>query len=104
MEPRASEHGQSREGGQAAWAAIRCGLRAKSQTPLTCRERRGFEMGNPAYDARREAERAKAETDKAAQEAAKVAFEGITAFFNGKAWLYMSPCNDGTMIRFERET
>lgn len=60
-------------------------------------------MGNPAYDARREAERVEAEKDKAAAEAAKAAFDGITAFFNGKAWLFVSPCNDGTMIRFERE-
>jgi hypothetical protein len=60
-------------------------------------------MGNPAYDARREAERVEAEKDKAAAETAKVAFDGITAFFNGKAWLFVQPCNDGTMVRFQRD-
>ena len=59
-------------------------------------------MGNPAYDARREAERVEAEKDKAAAEAAKAAFEGITAFFTGKAWLFVEPCNNGTIVRFER--
>lgn len=60
-------------------------------------------MGHPAYEARREAERAEAEKDKAAAEAAKASFDGITAFFTGKAWLSIEPCGDGTtMVRFQR--
>lgn len=60
-------------------------------------------MGNPAYDARREAERLEHEKDRAAAEAAKQAFEGITAFFNGRASITLGKTLQGdTIIRFNR--
>lgn len=60
-------------------------------------------MGNPAYDARREAERAEAEKNKAADEAARVAFEGITAFFSGRAYISLGKNMHGdTIITFGR--
>ncbi len=48
-------------------------------------------MGNPAYDARRAAERADAEKDRAASEAAQAALEAFTAFMSGRASLQISP-------------
>lgn len=60
-------------------------------------------MGNPAYDARREAERAEAERDRAAAEAGRVSFESITAFFAGKAHLSVEPGNVGHIVRFVRD-
>jgi hypothetical protein len=63
-------------------------------------------MGNPAYDARREAERVEAEKEKAAAEAAKAAFEGITDFFTGKARLIVEPIDSRepgrVMVTFSR--
>jgi hypothetical protein len=47
-------------------------------------------MGNPAYDARRDAERAEAEKDKAVAEAMQAAFEALTDFMRGKAQIFVS--------------
>lgn len=60
-------------------------------------------MGNPAYDARREAERAEAEKDRAAAEAAKQAFDAVIAFLNGRASITVGQdLHGGTIIRFSR--
>lgn len=48
-------------------------------------------MGNPAYDARREAERARYEKDKASEDAARETFEAVTALMTGKASLQIWP-------------
>jgi hypothetical protein len=67
-------------------------------------------MGNPAYDARREAECAEAEARKSAALASNTALEAITDFFNGSATLDIRPpmANVGGMgawsIRFVRDS
>lgn len=48
-------------------------------------------MGNPAYDARREAERARYEKEKASEDAAREAFEAVTALMTGRASLQIAP-------------
>ena len=48
-------------------------------------------MGNPAYDARREAERMEAEKEKASAEAARAAFDALTAFMQGRASISLRP-------------
>ena len=55
-------------------------------------------MGNPAYDARREAERAEAEKEKAVAEAAQAAFEAVTNFMRGKATLSIMPNYAGSAV------
>ncbi len=64
-------------------------------------------MGNPAYDARREAERAEAEKDLAANETARAAFEAVTAFMSGRARLEIASRafvdGGGWNIRFVRD-
>lgn len=47
-------------------------------------------MGNPAYDARREAEQAEAEKNKAAEEAGKAALDTFIALMTGHAYVQIS--------------
>jgi hypothetical protein len=62
-------------------------------------------MGNPAYDARREAEQAEAEQRTAAALAGKAALEAVVDFLNGRASVSISPSglNGSTSIRFYRD-
>ena len=48
-------------------------------------------MGNPAYDARRQAEEAEANQRKAQAEAGQAAFDALTDFMRGKAQLFITP-------------
>lgn len=48
-------------------------------------------MGHPAYEARREAEKAIAEREKAAAEASRETWESLTALMTGRACLQISP-------------
>jgi len=60
-------------------------------------------MGNPAYDARRAVEKSEADRDKAFADASKTALEGVVDFFNGKAFLEITPGNIGNIVRFVRD-
>lgn len=48
-------------------------------------------MGNPSYDARRDAERAEADQRKSQAEAGAAAFDALTDFMRGKAQLSVWP-------------
>lgn len=62
-------------------------------------------MGNPAYDARREAERADAERDKAASEAATAALKVFTDLMSGRAYISIGKSLQGdTMITIGRRS
>lgn len=52
-------------------------------------------MGNPAYDARREAERAEAEKRQAEAEASTAALHALRDFMTGRAHLDISPMLPG---------